>query len=194
MTRYKLDDRQLATQLRKVGLSTISQFTQQYGINRATLNNYLNGRGPFPESFYVIADALNVDPIQLLTPVASTLENAIPKLEEIASIIMACSKVSPRIAVILLGSRAKGNAQDYSDWDLGVTGGAQPLTTKEFLHIKQLVEDLKEDLPRDVDVVNLGEAPEWFLRGINYLPRFLSGNESSWNYFMGVLHGVQKAA
>lgn len=192
MIRYKLDDRQLATQLRKLGFPTVSQFAKAHGINRATLNNYLKGRGPFPESFYAIADALKVDPLQLLTPIPS--EGGIPKLEEIAPIVAACCRVSPQVAVVLLGSRVRGGAQEYSDWDLGVTGGVHQITTKEFLHIKQLVEDLKENLPRDVDVINLDEAPEWFLKGINYSPRFLSGNESSWNYFMGVLHGVQKAA
>lgn len=192
MVHYKLDDRQLTAQLRKLGFSTISQFAKEYAINRATLNNYLNGRGPFPEAFYAIADALKTDPLQLLTPIPS--EGGIPKLEEIAAIVTACGKVSPNIAVVLLGSRAAGNAKQYSDWDLGVTGGAQQLTTKEFLGIKQIVDDLREDLPRDVDVMNLDAAPQWFLKGIDYTPRFLSGSESSWAYFMGVLHGIQKAA
>lgn len=192
MFRYKLDERQLSTRLRKLGFPALSQFAKQHGINRATLNNYLNGRGPFPESFYAIADALNVDPLQLLSPITS--KNDIPKLEEISPIVLACSKVSPQVAVILLGSRAAGKAQQYSDWDLGITGGTQPLTTKEFLRIRQIADDLKEDLPRDVDIINLDDAPEWFLKGIRYSPRFLAGNESSWAYFMGVLHGIQKAA
>lgn len=191
MVHYKLNERQLTTQLRKLGFPTISQFARHHDINRATLNNYLNGRGPFPEAFYLIADALKMDPLQLLIPIS---KNGIPKLEEVVPIITACSKILPNIAIGLLGSRATGHAQKYSDWDFGVTGGGQPIATKEFLRIKQVVDDLAEDLPRDVDVMNLDAAPEWFLRGIHYVPRFLAGNESSWTYFMGVLHGVQKTA
>lgn len=192
MIQYKLDERQFAAQLRKLGFPTISQFAKRHDINRATLNNYLKGRGPLPESFYAIADALKLDPIQLLVPMES--HQAIPKLEEIAPIITACSKVSPDIAVGLMGSRAVGSAQKYSDWDLGVTAGLRQLSTMEFLKIKQLVDDLAEDLPRAVDAINLDAAPEWFLKGVQYTPKFLAGNESSWAYFMGVLHGVQKAA
>lgn len=191
MTHYKLDEHRLSTQLRKMGFPTLSLFARQHDINRATLNNYLNGRGPLPESFYAIADALKTDPLQLLVPVES--RGDIPKLDEVMPIIIACSTIDPVIAIGLLGSRATGSAQQYSDWDMGVTGGLQPLTSKTFLRIKQIVDDLKEDLPRDVDVVNLDAAPEWFLRGIHYEPRFLSGNDSSWAYFMGVLHGIQKA-
>ncbi len=192
MNRYRLDERQLSAQLRKLGFPTVSQFAKQHNVNRATLNNYLQGRGPFPESFYVIADALQTDPLQLLIPISS--ESDIPKLEEIAPIIKACCVISPRIAVGLLGSRAKGTAKQYSDWDIGITGGQQLLSAQDSLQIQRIVDDLKEDLPRDVDVVNLDAAPQWFLKGILYTPRFLSGNESSWNYFMGVLHGIQKAA
>lgn len=192
MAHYKLDERQLTAQLRKLGFPTMSQFATRYGINRATLNNYLKGRGPFPESFYIIADALKMDPLQLLTPTSSKAH--IPHLDEIAPMVMACSKVSSDIAVGLLGSRAAGGAKTYSDWDLGITAGARQLSTKEFLRIKQIVDDMGEDLPRAVDVMNLDESPEWFLKGIHYTPKFLAGNESSWAYFMGVLHGVQKAA
>lgn len=192
MFRYGLSEEGFQRALGRLGYANVTQFAKQHGINRATLNNYLHGRGPFPDSFYAIADALQVDPLQLLAPISS--ESNIPKLAEIAPIIKACSEVSPLVALGLLGSRATGAAQQYSDWDLGVTGGIQQLSTKEFLHIKQIVIDLSEDLPRVVDVINLDAAPEWFLKGIHYTPNFLAGNESSWAYFMGVLHGVQKAA
>ncbi len=192
MILYKLDDRQFNAQIRRLGFKTISQFARHYGINRATLNNYLRGRGPLPESFYVIAAALKTDPVQLLVPVIS--KDAVPGLAEITPIVTACTKISPDIAVGLLGSRATGGAKTYSDWDLGITSGVCPLSSREFLRIKRLVEDLREDLPRDVDVMNLDAAPEWFLKGIADPLRFLMGNEPSWAYFMGGLHRVQKAA
>lgn len=191
MFRYGLSGDAFQRALGKLGYANSAQFARAHKINRATLNNYLQGRGPLPESFYAIADALQMDPLQLLTPTSS--ESDIPKLEEIAPIIKACSEVSPRIAVGLLGSRAKNIAKEYSDWDLGVTAGMCQLSTGEFLRLKQIVDDMSEDLPRAVDVLNLDAAPEWFLKGVSYMPKFLSGNESSWNYFMGVLHGVQKA-
>ena len=192
MFRYGLSESRFRRVLHNSGYANAAQFARAHRINRATLNNHLQGRGPFPESFYAIADALQIDPLQLLAPTAAAGD--IPKLEEIAPILSAVSTGFQQIAVGLLGSRARGTAKTYSDWDLGVTGGMQPLSIEDFFRLKQIVEDLADDLPRAVDVMNLDAAPEWFLRGMHYSPKFLAGNESSWSYFMGGLHGVHKAS
>lgn len=192
MFRYGLSEPQFQRALSRLGYTNAAQFARAHRINRATLNNYLQGRGPLPESFYAIADALQVDPMQLLTPTASVGD--IPKLEEIAHILAAIRAVSKHMAVGLLGSRARGTAKTYSDWDLGITCGMHPMPDEVFLRTRGMVDDLREDLPRGVDVVNLDAAPEWFLKGIQYTPKFLAGNESSWAYAMGVLHGIHTAA
>ncbi len=192
MFRYGLGEQQFQRALSRAGYASTAQFAREHRINRATLNNYLQGRGPLPEAFYAIADALHADPLQLLIPTTSVGD--IPKLEEIAPIITAVSAASSQIAVGLLGSRAHGAAKTYSDWDLGVTSGLHPLSDKDFFRLKQMVNDLADDLPRGVDLMNLDAAPDWFLKGIQYTPKLLAGNELSWSYFMGVLHGVHKAS
>ena len=43
-----------------------------------------------------------------------------------------------------------------------------------------------------VDLVNLDQAPHWFLAGIDYEPIFLGGDREAFIHFKGVLHGIQK--
>lgn len=121
-------------------------------------------------------------------------EKMIPNINEIMPIAMACSQVSRTIAVGLLGPHVAGEAKQYSDWDLGVTSGMRGLTAKEFLSIQRIVEESREDLPRNVHVINLDMATTSFLNKINYVPQFLLGDPASWAYFMGVQQGIHKGA
>jgi predicted nucleotidyltransferase len=111
---------------------------------------------------------------------------------EILPIANILTKEFLEIAVILLGSRARGNAKKYSDWDMGVTLGKKQLSTEEYFKIKNRVEDLSDNLPRSVDVINLDVAPSWFLRKIDYDPPLLDGQKSAYIFFLGVLHGIKK--
>lgn len=192
MKRYRVDEKVFKERLTRLGFSSVSEFATANKINRATLGNYFSGKGPLPESFYAIADALQVDALSLLIPTLS--ETQIPNIEEIAAVIKKCAEIFPDAAVLLLGSRATGDEKKYSDWDIAVTGGESPISNETFLKMKRAVDDLAEDLPRAVDLINLDVAPQWFLKKINYAPRFLGGNRNGMSYFMGVLNGIQKVA
>jgi predicted nucleotidyltransferase len=192
MERYRLDGPKLKKALVRRGFASVLDFARAHGINRATLHNYLKGRGPLPDSYYKICEFLETDALELLSPVAGTKKLA--DAEELTHILRALPRQDDLLAIGLLGSRAKGTAKKYSDWDLGVTRGNAGLTTKDFLKYKHLVSDLADDLPRGIDLVNLDAAPAWFLSGVDYEPLFLAGNPISWSHFMGVLHGTQKAA
>ncbi len=192
MNRYKLDEKLLKKRVKALGFSSISQFTKRYGINRATLGNYIAGKGPLPESFYAIASALLVDPLSLLIPAPN--EKTVSGIDEISHIIKYLCDQNSSIAVLLIGSRAKGGEEQYSDWDIAITGGTTPVSSAEYLRLKRTVDDLAEDLPRGIDLINLDAAPSWFLKKIDYAPILLGGNISSMSFFMGVLNGIQKAA
>lgn len=167
----------------------MTEFAKAHGFNRATINNYLKGQGPFSETYYIICDTLQIDPLSILSPFSAKKTNDV---EEIMPIVKKLCLVDNEIAVGLLGSRAKGNYRKYSDWDLCITKGGHALTGEEFLKLKRTVDEEVDKLPREVDFVNLDVAPAWFLLGIDYEPIFLAGNSNSWSYFMGVLYGTKK--
>ena len=189
MVRYHVDSEKLSHLIAQRGYAHLTEFARAHGFNRATMHHYFKGQGPISESYYAICDALQVDPISLLLPVA---EEKIDDLLEIMSVVKKLCASDDDIAVGLLGSRAMGRHRKYSDWDLGLTGGRRALSGLEFLRLKRTVDDEVDGLPREVDFVNLDAAPEWFLQGIDYEPVFIAGNMNAWTYFLGVLHGSKK--
>lgn len=184
---YILDRDFFEKLLEEHGYKNHLDFCQKNGIHRNTLNYYLSGQDVFSKKIYEIAKALNVNAKDLIVPA----EIEIKDVEEIKGIVNELSSV-PGLAIMLLGSRAKGSAKKYSDWDLGITRGDKPLTAREYLRLRGIVGELAENLPRKVDVVNLDSAPLWFLESIDYDPLFLGGNKNSYNFFKGVLNGIRK--
>jgi predicted nucleotidyltransferase len=117
-------------------------------------------------------------------------------LGKIAFDIMNCQTegqgTSCRLSFCLLGSRARGTDRKYSDWDIGVTGGRSPIATSLFLSLKIAVDDVTEDFVRGVDLINLDEAPLWFLKKIDYQPVFLAGSQSAFDFMCGIIDGVKR--
>ena len=189
MLRYHIDAGKLKQIIAQRGYAHVTEFAKAHGFNRATMNNYLKGRGPFSESYYIICDALQTDPLSILSPSPAGQTDDIA---EIMPIVKKLCSFDKEIAIGLLGSRAKGTNREYSDWDICVTRGRHSLAGEEFLKLKRVVDDEVDRLPREVDFVNLDAAPEWFLLDIDYEPAFLGGDSNAWSYFMGVLHGAKK--
>ena len=187
--RYAVEASKFRQIVARRGYGHVTGFAKAHGLNRATINNYLKGIGPFSETYYVICDALQVDPLSILAPSSS---GRVDNIEEIMPIVRELCLADDEIAVGLLGSRARGSERKYSDWDLCITRGVRALTGEQFLKLKRTVDDDVDRLPREVDFVNLDAAPEWFLMEIDYEPVFLGGNSNSWSYFTGVLHGTKK--
>ncbi len=188
--RYHIDAAKLKQIVAQRGYAHVTEFAKAHGFNRATINNYLKGNGgPFSETYYIICDALQIDPLSILSPFSAKKTHDI---EEIIPVVKKLCSVDLEIAIGLLGSRAKGLNRKYSDWDLCITRGGSALTGEEFLKLKRTVDEEVDKLPSEVDFVNLDVAPAWFLLDIDYEPIFLAGNSNSWSYFMGVLYGTKK--
>lgn len=127
--------------------------------------------------------------MQMHKPAPSTAKQA---STEINFIVENLTQLDPRLAVLLLGSRAKGKPKEFSDWDLGLTRQPKALDDHTFLTWKGYVSDWADDLPRFVDLINLDHTPDWFNEGLNYQPVFLGGNPKSWESFAKQLHAKQK--
>lgn len=187
--RYHVDDEKLKRVIEERGYAHVTDFVRAHGFNRATLHHYLKGKGPISESYYALCEALDCDPIELLSPISRA---DVQDIDEILPIAQALSAADRSIAVGLLGSRAKGAGRRYSDWDLGITRGQRALDGIAYLRLKRTVDDAVDTLPREVDFVNLDVAPAWFLENIDYEPILLAGEANAWNFFLGVLHGAKK--
>lgn len=115
---------------------------------------------------------------------------SIQLLAEVMPLVKSLKKNLLAGAVVLLGSRAKRRRPaTYADWDLGITGGKRAINSRTYLKLKALVDDLAENLPRQVDLVNLDAAPKWFFDGMDYEPIFLGGQKRIWNLKYKEIHG-----
>lgn len=190
LTRYQLNQDKFIDAVNKLGFMTVAEFCLKFKINRTTLNRYYQGIGPIMDSFYEICEALHQDPLQLLSRVSES--SLTVDWNEIRLIVQTVVERFPDLAVGLIGSRARGDAKQYSDWDLAITGGIHSVSPERFFAIKELVAEMADNLPRSVDVVCLDDAPEWFIEEMNYEPLFLLGDEKNWNFFLGMKHGIQK--
>jgi predicted nucleotidyltransferase len=189
--RYVLDRRAVTERMKALGFPNASRFAARIGVHRNTILGYFRGKPIFASAFLKIARALGRDPLELIVP-AGDMPALAEHFDEICPIIAALLRRNPGIAVVLLGSRAKGRAKAFSDWDLGVTRPAAPIKGDEFLALRRVAADLAEDLVRNVDVVNLDAAPDWFWEGLDYEPVFLDGDRESFSFLKGMLHGIKK--
>lgn len=188
---YQMDKEVFYSKLRAAGFKSLLEFARHTGIHRNTLNEYLAGREVFQNAFARVAAELGCDPLDIACK-AMDAEAAIKDLAEIRSIVDHLIAVDPKIAVVLLGSRAKGKSRAFSDWDIGITRSPDPIDGDLYLKLRGEVEDLADDLPRGVDLINLDAAPVWFLKGLDCDPIFIDGDREGFAHLMGVIHGVRK--
>ncbi|MFH1130771.1 MAG: helix-turn-helix domain-containing protein [Pseudomonadota bacterium] len=188
---YVLNQKAFQYHLREKGYRNVLDFAQQVGIHRNTISQYLKGKGVFSSSFERIARTLGIDPLKLAMPVSDTTAK-IQELDVIRPAIALLTKHDKKITVVLLGSRAKRKNSRFADWDIGILRVAPPISGIEFLELKSVLNDLVDDLPHNVDLINLDKAPGWFFQKMEYEPIFLDGDEHNFIYLKGLIHGTKK--
>lgn len=188
---YRLNVQKFKSRLIEGGYRNLADFAAKTKIHRNTLQTLLAGKNVFSASLAAVANALKTDPLEIIEP-RSAFSAKIESIDEIRPIVARLIQENPQMAVVLLGSRVRGKARTYSDWDIGVSKYPDALSGREYLKLKGLAEELSESLVRTVDLVNLNQAPGWFLEGVGRDILFLDGNEAAFTYLKGLLDGIQK--
>lgn len=188
---YTLDPKKVKKRLLSLGYKNLSDFAAKNAIHRNTLNDLLNGKSVFSNAFEKVAEKLKIDPMELLVP-QSRFSHSIPHIDEIKPVVAALVKKNKKMTVVLIGSRSRQRGKTFSDWDLGLFSLVSPISATDYLHCKRLAEELSEDLVRKIDVVNLNQAPLWFLENLKEGCLFLDGDHDSFVYLKGVINGIQR--
>ncbi len=191
---YFIDAKKTQKRIFELGYSSLADFASKAGIHRNTVQNLLKGQSIFSRAFEAVSKALRMDPLDLVSP-QSDFPSKTTVIDEIRSIVAALVRKDRELAVVLIGSRAAQNtkkAKRYSDWDLGIVRYPRPLSGLEYLRLKNQVEEMSENLVRSVDLVNLNQAPAWFLEGLSGGVVFLDGNQEALTYLKGLTDGIQK--
>lgn len=173
---FIVDPNRLYEAMKEKGFKTIGELAKYLGVHRNTIHHYLSGHGVFPENFEKIIETLGLKPADILV---KKIQKEISPLEKIAPIVDDLHKNFPDVTFVLFGSRARGRAGKYSDWDIGVYS-AKGLVHEEYRSIVRRKEDLIENLPFFVDIVNLNRADKDFLNDAGKGWIFLTGRCNDW--------------
>jgi predicted nucleotidyltransferase len=174
MQRYVLNIDSLTALARQSGFKSLSDLGQHLGFHRNTLGHFARGESIFPKSLHALFTFLGVDGrkhIQLLEH-----SKADTTLAQIVDAILAAA---PTCCVTLFGSRSRGTNRPYSDYDLGLFSKSQ-VSHAQYLELVEVVEEVSEDFPFRVQLVNLCKAENEFLSQIGPDLRFLGGRMSDW--------------
>jgi predicted nucleotidyltransferase len=177
----------------KMGVSSLSALSKLSSVHRNTIYPLVNGvTSPFSESFLSICRALNVSPFELISEAESDELKMIK--DGLKRILTLLNQNSNQIAFFLYGSRANQTAREFSDYDIGMTGGENRISWRYFLDAKEILDSHCEDLPVKVSLLNFDEAPNSFLDDFNSKMQFLLGNKESFYFFRGLLNGRAEKA
>lgn len=183
-----IDQEKVLHAARLLGINSISQLAKFSKIDRNTLTAYLKSeKSPLSQAILKLAAVLDLSPADFLKLDG---QNSSPE-SRVSAVISKIISKDPNLTVILFGSRSSKTAKTWSDVDLGLTKGLTQLSDQEFLCLYGKIKDACDDLPWNVDVVNLDAAPTWFLQGIKSKPKLLLGSEKNYTYFLGKLDGVR---
>lgn len=171
-----IDQKAFKKALKEKGYRSIGAFAKALGIHRNTVHHYLSGNGVFPENLEKMFSALSLKPWDVIV---EKKDEKVHELEPIAPFIDRLHREFPDVTFVLFGSRVQGRAHRYSDWDIGVYS-RKSMTHEQYRKIAMRADDLSEDMPYMVEVVNLNRADAEFLRNASHGWLFLAGNVSDW--------------
>jgi predicted nucleotidyltransferase len=167
---HKLNMQAIKAAAKKRGFGGVKPFLEHLGLHRNALDRFSRGAGVLPESIERVLAALNL-PIH---EAVLRQDESRGVAEEIMPFVEELHKRHPTISIFLFGSRARGRARTYSDFDLGVYA-RDGVRLAEFLQILEEKEAFEEVAPQRIDCVNLNNATPEFLREIAPDLRLLAG-------------------
>lgn len=162
--------------LQKSGFRSIEELAKKIGVHRNTIHYFLSGHRVIPVSVEKIMKTLNIKIQDILI---DQKDDSVDDLEQIAELIDKLHAEFPFVTFVLFGSRARGDAKKYSDWDIGIFA-SDDIDHDTYRKIVMRRDELIDDLPFFVDIVNLCRADSYFLREASRRWQLLSGKLSAW--------------
>ena len=178
-----LNSEKLEQILREKKLS-LSSLAKGAGVSRQSLYSMFSKNSVFNSTFCKILGYLKVDYQVLtyeMTPSHQIMSKAPTPIKKISlQLIEFCKRYHANL--ILFGSRAEGKTGVQVDWDFGIFF-LKSVHDREFKLLKVRLTDAA--FPYRIDIVNLNEAPAWFLESLQNRSLILHGKE----FLGGLLRG-----
>ncbi len=158
------------------GFGSVKNFADSLGLHRNTVGNYLAGKTGLPTALGRILNALDLTPADVLS--LSLRHKSVPGLS-LTDLIEDLHVAVPGAAFVLFGSRARGTAKPYSDYDIGV----YHIEGMEFAIYSRLLDiaaDWNDDSIVAAQLVDLGRADASFVHAAADDLTFLAGSYAAW--------------
>ena len=171
-----IDSTRLQREIQARGFPTVKSFADSIGVHRNTVGNYLAGKTALPGTLARMLEALDLAPAEVLS--LSQRRKQVPGLS-IANLISTLHTSVPEAAFVLFGSRARGTAKRYSDYDIGVY---HP-DTMAFAVFSRLLDEVSawnDESLVVAQLVDLTRADTSFLTRLAEDVVFLAGSHTSW--------------
>lgn len=170
---YELDSKKLTDTIKASRFKSISKLAQSIGVHRNTISHFLKeGVSVIPESLTKLFSALGKDAREYII-----LKDG--GRVDIAFIVDCILDLNPKCCVVLFGSRARGSYRKFSDYDIGIYS-REGINHETYCNTINKVEEITEDFPYLVQVVNLNRADQSFMNNIRSDMIFLGGRMTDW--------------
>ncbi|HQH26758.1 MAG TPA: helix-turn-helix domain-containing protein [Oligoflexia bacterium] len=173
---YVIDAERLSRALRDKGFRSFRELARELKLHRNTISNYLTGGPVLPDALERILSRLELTPGEVLKH--SAPRRKVPGLE-IAEFAAQLNRTDPDAVFVLFGSRSRGSAKRFSDYDIGIFKSTG-LEFAAYSRLLNIAADWNEQQIPEVQLVNLNAADDGFLGAIRDDMKFLSGSLLEW--------------
>ncbi len=175
-TQIVLDAARLQRGIRERGFSSVKDFADRVGVHRNTVGNYLAGKTALPNALGTMLAALDLAPGEVLS--LRLRRRQMPGLL-VSDLVGVLHTDVHEAAFVLFGSRARGTAKRYSDYDIGVFC-TTPLEFSVFSRLLDHVSAWNEETLVTAQLVDFTHAETSFLSAVAQDLVFLAGSHAAW--------------
>lgn len=180
-----LDKRRLRLAMQKRGVPSVLALSRALKLHRNTINFYLSGHSVYQQSYLKFCEYLGVTAHDM---VCTKLRPELPA--DIALLLDQLVRLYPQLVFVLFGSRARGVAKQFSDWDIGFFS-EQQISHDQHLELLVEADKFSGDIINTVDLVNLNQASHDFLHDNREDFIYLTGSLTQWNNFITRLNNAK---
>ena len=171
-----LDEDRLRQEIQARGFASAKDFADAIGVHRNTIGHYLSGKAGLPSALARILAALDLAPAEVLS--LSHRRRRVPGLA-LGDLLDRLMAAGPDLAIVLFGSRARGTAKPFSDYDLGVFR-VRPLEFAQYSRLLDIVSGWNDESLSMVQLVDFTRVDAAFLSAAADDLAFVAGSFSAW--------------
>ena len=171
-----LNAEMLQRAMHEQGYASAKELAADLGLHRNTVGRYLAGNAAIPGALARLLVALDLSPGETLS--LRRRRRHVPGLA-VSDLVELLHGALPGAAFVLFGSRARGSAKRFSDYDIGVYR-SEGLEFSAYSRLLDLVAEWNRESLSTAQLADLTRADAAFVAGLAEDLLFLAGSHAAW--------------